>query len=100
MGGGSWTRDSYARYSIKTKAASIDKDTGYLRTSMSNQEMFKARRLDEALNPYKVIRECVDSEEHPNTIPVILALDVTGSMGSTAIEVQKKLNPLMNKILE
>lgn len=50
------------------------------------------------MDPKNVIRECCDSEEHPGTIPIILALDVTGSMGSTAIEVQKKLNPIMIEI--
>ena len=42
--------------------------------------------LASALNPYNVIRECCDTEEHPNTIPVILALDVTGSMGSILLK--------------
>jgi hypothetical protein len=65
---------------------------------MSNQEMFKSHKIDEALNPYGVIRECVDSEEHPNTIPVILALDVTGSMGDAAVEVAKRLNVIMTKL--
>ena len=98
MGGGSWTRDAYKTYSIHTKSAEIDKDTGYLRTDMSNQEMFKARGLDEALNPYKVIRECVDSEEHLNTIPIILGLDVTGSMGQASVEVAKRLGAIMTKL--
>ena len=98
MGSGTWSRDSYARYSVNTKAASIDEDTGYLRTSMSNQEMFKSRRLDEFLNPYKVIRECVDTEEHPNTIPIILGLDVTGSMGQASVEIAKRLGAIMTKL--
>lgn len=46
------------------------------------------------------MRECRDSEEHPNTIPVILALDVTGSMGSAAAECAKKLNEIMTSLYE
>ena len=62
--------------------------------------MFKARTIDPALNPKNVIRECCDSAEHPNTLPVILALDVTGSMGDAAVEVAKKLNIIMTKLYE
>ena len=67
---------------------------------MSSQEMFKARSVDSALKPYKVMRECIDTAEHPNTIPVILALDVTGSMGSAAVEVAKKLNVVMTNLYD
>ena len=67
---------------------------------MSNQEMFKAKSVDKALNPYNVTRECRDSEEHPNTIPVILALDVTGSLGQAAVEIAKKLNVIMTKLYD
>lgn len=98
MGSGTWSRDSYLRYSVDTKAASFDSSTGYIKTSMSNQEMFKSRRLDKALNPYKVIRECVDSEEHPNTIPIILGLDVTGSLGQASVEIAKRLGAIMTKL--
>ena len=99
MGGGSWTTQSFTSYSTVTKGATLN-SRGVLDTSMSNQEMFKARRVDKALNPYNVMRECRDSEEHPETTPVILALDVTGSMGDAAVEVAKKLNVIMTKLYD
>ena len=99
MGGGSWTTDKFTSYSTVTKGAKLN-SRGVLDTSMSNQEMFKAKSVDKALNPYNVTRECRDSEEHPNTIPVILALDVTGSLGQAAVEIAKKLNVIMTKLYD
>lgn len=99
MGGGSWTRSSFETYSRATKCASVD-SLGNLVTSMSNQEIFKAREVDKALNPYDVMRECLDSEEHPETVPVILALDVTGSMSAAAVEIAKKLNVIMTNLYD
>lgn len=99
MGGGSWTTQSFTTYSTVTKGATLN-SRGVLDTSMSNQEMFKAKKVDKALNPYDVMRECRDSEEHPETTPVILALDVTGSMGDAAVEVAKKLNVIMTKLYD
>ena len=98
MGCGSWTRDSYVSY-LATKGMSVSTD-GLIHGSYSNQDMFKANTIDSALDPKNVIRECCDTEEHPNTIPVILALDVTGSMGQAAVEVAKKLNVIMTKLYE
>lgn len=98
MGCGSWTSDSFKSYS-KSVGRSVSK-SGVIDSVYSNQEMFKARTIDPALNPKNVIRECCDSDEHPNTLPVILALDVTGSMGDAAVEVAKKLNIIMTKLYE
>ena len=98
MGCGSWTRSSYTSYSA-TKGMNVSAD-GVISGSYSNQDMFKAKTIDSALDPKNVIRECCDTEEHPNTIPVILALDVTGSMGNAAVEVAKKLNVIMTKLYE
>lgn len=96
MGCGSWDTESFVSYST---AKGFDTDSrGIVKGDYSNQEMFKARNLDSALDPKNVIRECCDSEEHPNTLPVILALDVTGSMGKTAVEIAKKLNEIMTKL--
>jgi len=100
MGSGSWSSDKFASYTRATKIGATIDSSGAMRTSMSNQEMFKSRSVDPLLNPKNVVRECIDSDEHPNTIPVILALDVTGSMGEAAVEVAKQLNVIMTKLYE
>ena len=100
MGCGTWDRDSFVNYTTATKRGATVDARGSMVTTMGNQEMFKARRLDPALDPSGVTRECRDNEEHPNTIPVILALDVTGSMGDAAVEVAKKLNVVMTSLYE
>ena len=98
MGYGSWSARSYVTKSVAC-AMSVSAD-GLLDFSGSAQELYKSRYLDPALDPKGVIRECRDSEEHPQTVPVILALDVTGSMGSAAVEVAKTLNVVMTKLYD
>ena len=65
---------------------------------LSAQSIYKSRHLSDVLNPKNVMRECCDSEEHPHTLPVILALDVTGSMGGSAVKVAQKLNQIMTDL--
>ena len=96
MGSGVWTVSAYENYAAK-RGMSISAD-GTLNID-SNQSHFTNRSLSEDLNPRNIIRECCNTEEHPNTLPVILALDVTGSMGDVAIEIAKKLNPIMTDLL-
>ena len=98
MGGGSWTSEVFATYST-TRGFSYDDATGAIDSyGLTAQMMYKSHSLDAVLNPHNTIRECCDSDEHPNTIPVILALDVTGSMGDTAVEVASKLNVIMTEL--
>lgn len=102
MGGGSWTASSFAGYSrskgYSVDTSSSDTSTWAFTSTDSAQEMFKQRIVASELNPMNIVRECCDSEEHPNTVPVILALDVTGSMGAAATETAKKLNTVMTKL--
>ena len=50
--------------------------------NMTIDETF-SRAMNNAMSPYGVkMRESRDSEEHLNSLAIILALDVTGSMGS------------------
>lgn len=92
MGGGSWTTANYASYLSSTRGI---KNADFINTASVNQ-FYTARRIDPALDPKGVkIRECRDSEEHPNTIPIILALDVTGSMGSACAAVARQLDKII-----
>lgn len=98
MGGGSWTRDAFVNYTTVTKCATVV--DGIIDADFSAQELFKSKSIVAELNPKNVLRECCDSDEHPNTIPVILGLDVTGSMGRAAVEVAKKLNVIMTELYD
>lgn len=95
MGGGAWTSASYSTYTTSTRGISLD---DFVNTNYSAQEMYTSRRLAPELNPHNVMRECCDTEEHPKTLPVILALDVTGSMGDASVKVAKKLNEIMTDL--
>ena len=95
MGYGEWSSKSFSDYTVKTKKVSLDSSGEY---HARHDQIYKATKMSKALNPLNVIRECRDSEDHPNTIPVILALDVTGSMGNAAVDVAGKLNTIMTSL--
>ncbi|RHG20088.1 hypothetical protein DW272_02455 [Blautia obeum] len=98
MGCGSWTSKSFTSYA---NSRGMDVSTsGAILGNYSNQEIFKSRSINPALSPVNIMRECCDNDEHPNTVPVVLGLDVTGSMGDAAVEIAKKLNVIMTKLYE
>lgn len=95
MGSSSWKSVDYATYTCASRGCDLDTFTTM---NYSAQELYKSRKLADVLNPYNVMRECCDSEEHPNTTPIILALDVTGSMGGSSVKVAQQLNSIMTDI--
>lgn len=98
MGHGVWTKEDFRNYQV-SRGRSVKKD-GSLAGDYSAQEMYQNRSLSPLLDPKGVVRECCETEEHPNTVPVILALDVTGSMGASAVQVAKELNKIMTELYQ
>ena len=97
MGCGSWSPSSFKSYVNTSRGMSLDEFTT---GDFTNKQIFKSTKIHEDLVPINVMRECCDNEEHPETVPVILALDVTGSMGKAAVKVAQKLNDIMTKLYE
>ncbi len=91
MGGGTYSVVSRTERAV---------DMGYMTNSVA--ENFSNTSINNAMNPHGVtLRESRDSEEHPNSVPIILGLDVTGSMGTVPHHlVQKGLPDLMDKIIK
>jgi hypothetical protein len=91
MGMGSYSVDDRALRSTKL---------GY--STKSASEIFTQRSIDNAMNPHGVmVRESRDSDEHPNSVSIVLALDVTGSMGSIPhFLVKEGLPHIMGNIIQ
>lgn len=72
MGSGSFSTSAYRAYASTT-------------TGKTTDEIYTSRDLDKSLDPKGVkIRESRDSKDNPRSTPLIVALDVTGSMGVIA----------------
>ena len=97
MGSGSFETSSFISYST-SRGRTIDAKGTV--TSDNLQDFYQQTHIHKDLNPYKVVRECCDSDEHPNTIPVIIGLDVTGSMGRACIKTAQNLNTIITSLYD
>lgn len=75
---------------------------GMAYSACSREEVFRNRSIDPEMDILnKPLRESRDSEEHPESFPIIIGLDVTGSMGSIPEYLIKEAFPtIMEKIME
>lgn len=80
----------YTSYSVSHRTVAAA-SAGYY--TKSRDDIFvqnRLRKIHDSMNPNGVVkRESCDSKEHPNTTPVQLYLDVTGSMGHIPHEMIK-----------
>lgn len=98
----------YATYSTSNRFSS-DRHTAYVSLDSNNLDSVNAvftqnvlRRIHESMDPKNALRrEARDSETHPNTVPIVLALDVTGSMHRIPHELIKNGLPhMMDNIIQ
>jgi hypothetical protein len=91
MGGG-----SYSTSARSVRATSLGYHTKSLR------EVYDKKKIQNGMNPNGVtMRESRDSIEHPNSLAIIIALDLTGSMGSVPAHLVKDGLPhIMESIIK
>ena len=86
MGGGSWTAKDWSSFSSSRVSG------------RTTTKIYNASKMNSSFDPKNVIRESCDSTEHPNSIPIILGLDVTGSMSNILQVMAEKLGLVMTEI--
>ena len=89
MGSGTFNAKAYRSFAASTATKTTD-------------EIYSSRKIHKDLDPKGVkVRESRDSADNPNSTPLIVALDVTGSMGILADTIAREgLGILFNEILD
>jgi hypothetical protein len=89
MGYGSWSSADWKKYS----SAKI--------SGKKVNDIYKATTIDKKYDPRNIkVRESLDSADHPVSTPVIIGLDVTGSMGDLLDVTAKRLGEMVKDIIE
>ena len=70
------------------------------RAHQAGTEVFAQRQCHVLMNPKGLkVRECRDSQDHPDSLGIVFALDVTGSMGSIPQMLAKEELPKFMKLI-
>jgi hypothetical protein len=97
MGSGRWSTnvyDEHARYKAASGKSTFDYSDSLHRRGRSSWHVHKS------LDPRNVrFRESRDSDEHPESTPIVVMFDVTGSMLTIPVVLQKKLPELLGLLL-
>lgn len=107
MGGGSWSTTTH------TANTSAKRAMGYASSFAYDEDIKKGKvvaKVHESLDPAKLagelspnagtpVREAFDSTEHPNSVPIAVVFDETGSMGDAPKILQEKL-PMLFGLLQ
>jgi hypothetical protein len=90
------TTMGYGSYSLEAHEALIQS-----RTAAPSASVFSRGDCDPAMSPHGLrFRESRDSAEHPNSVGIVFALDVSGSMGEIPRQLATKTLPtFMSSVL-
>lgn len=90
MGGGYYSYSDASTRSYKLRSSNV-----------SREEIFHNRKMDKDMDIKGKVRESCDGVDHPKSFPIIIALDVTGSMGVVPENLIKEGFPeIMKKIMD
>lgn len=95
MGGSSWSTDYYTDR-VADRAAKGTPTFAYDSAVKTGKAKAAAHK---DLDPKGVTRESRDSAAHPNSLAIMMMFDVTGSMQTVPVTLQKKLPDLMGILL-
>lgn len=106
MGGGSWSNDVYRSRSVRPEVRAAGTSFMYSSTAKATGDYTPHATVDPkvvagAASPFvgSVMRESCDSDEHPETTPIVVFFDVTGSMNVLPQVLQTKLPALYGMLL-
>lgn len=90
MGGGYYSYSDASTRSYNLRSSNV-----------SREEIFHNRKMDKDMDIKGKVRESCDGVDHPKSFPIIIALDVTGSMGIVPEKLIKEGFPeIMKKIMD
>lgn len=92
MGNSVWTNSTRAEYAVRSTVAQ----------TKSREQLFQNKSVRKDFDPLNItLRESVDSDANPESTPIIVGLDVTGSMGMIAEHIAKQgLGTLIESIID
>lgn len=88
MGSTTYSSHDWNAYATKTASKTVD-------------EIYTAKAMDPKNDPKNiVVRESRDSDAHPETFPVLIAVDGSGSMGDLSLAVARKVGLVFEELLK